>query len=117
MHQHGIYTPHKPQPIDPILKQGAVLAQGAEARDRRLAQLERDLIATLPQEAMNILAQAFSLRHGVNGISDWQNWLGRAVQCPLDANTIEDLHHRTIEVHSLRAAASALESQPINGNR
>ena len=88
---------NQPLPCDPILARGATLAQDAEARDKRLAQLERDLLATLPADSLAILAQAFSVRHGRQGHHLWSSWIGKNLPCPVSDLQIDQLHRQTLD--------------------
>ena len=65
-------------------------------REEHLEQLARDIIATLPQESLNILAKAFAAGHTKVGHSHWAEWIGKALPCPVPANELDALHREVI---------------------
>ncbi len=83
---------YEPLPADPQIKAGALQAQAAEGRHKRLLQLERDILATLPQDALDIISRAFAVNHGRQSMSDWPSWLGKTLPCPVSDLSIDALH-------------------------
>ena len=62
-------------------------------REKRLALLERSILAELRPEALEILGRAFSVWHGRQAINEWENWIGKALACPVSDLDIDRIHH------------------------
>jgi hypothetical protein len=86
---------YEPSPVSPELKQGALQAQGAEARSHRLKKLEQDLLASIPAESLLILAKAFSISHGKQGWHTWPQWVAASLKCPVTDIDIDQLGQET----------------------
>jgi hypothetical protein len=70
--------------------------QAGIERERRLHALEREIIATIPPEAMAVLSRAFSVCHSRDGAFHWARWIGTVLACPVDGQELETLHNATL---------------------